>query len=211
MRKYIITGVLTSTIILLFFVSQLLSQQKDAKVTAFNSSIKYEYNRDYKNALSEIQKIYSDNKSNYLVNLRMGWLYYKLNDNKKSLEYYNNAIEINSGSLEAKIGITYPLSALEQWDKVVDTYKSILKADANHFTANLRLGQIYLARTDYSNAKKYLEKAHYNYPGEYEPNLSLGYTYYYLGNLQKAKELLTAALMLSENDALALAGLKLIK
>ncbi|MBZ0199561.1 MAG: tetratricopeptide repeat protein, partial [Ignavibacteriaceae bacterium] len=57
----------------------------------------------------------------------------------------------------------------------------------------------------------YLERVYKLYPGEYEPNLSLGYTYYYLGNNQKAKELLTKALMLSPNDSLAAAGLKLVK
>jgi hypothetical protein len=51
---------------------------------------------------------------------------------------------------------------------------------------------------------------HNLYPAEYEPNLSLGWTYYYLGNKSRAKELLTNALMLSPNDKLAKEGLELL-
>jgi tetratricopeptide (TPR) repeat protein len=211
MKNYIITGFLTSTIIILFFVTQLLSQQKDSRIIAFNSSVKYEIKGDYKNAASEIQKIYSENKNNYLINLRLGWLNYILKDYAKSLDYYNTALQLNKESIEAKIGSTYPLSALGKWDEIVEIYKNILKVDANNYTANLKLGQIYLERYDYATAKKYLEKVNKLYPAEYEPNISLGYTYYYLGNVQKAKELFTYALMLDENNSLALSGLKLIK
>jgi len=90
-------------------------------------------------------------------------------------------------------------------------YGEIIKLDFNNYTANLRLGQILLNSSDFPNAKTFLEKVYNLYPGEYEPNLSLGYTYYYLGNILKAKMLLTNALMLSPNDSLATAGLKLVK
>ncbi len=61
------------------------------------------------------------------------------------------------------------------------------------------------------NAKKYLEVAYKHYSSCYEPNLSLGYTYYYLGDQENAKKLLTQALMLNENDSLAVQGLELLK
>jgi tetratricopeptide (TPR) repeat protein len=211
MKNYIITGLLTTTIIMLFFVTQLLSQQKDSRISAFNSSVKYELKGDYKNALSELQKIYSENKNNYLINLRLGWLYYSSKEYNKSFEFYSAAAKLNPESVEAKIGLTYPLSSMGKWNDIVDIYKNILKVENNNYTANLRLGQIYLERFDYPTAKKYLEKVQTLYPGEFEPNLSLGYTYYYLGNNQKAKELFTYALMLDENNALASAGLKLVK
>jgi tetratricopeptide (TPR) repeat protein len=211
MKNYIITGLLTTTIIMLFFVTQLLSQQKDSRISAFNSSVKYELKGDYKNALSELQKIYSDNKKNYLINLRLGWLYYSSKEYNKSFEFYSAASKLNPESVEAKIGLTYPLSSLGKWNDIEEIYKNILKVENSNYTANLRLGQIYLERFDYPTARKYLEKVQTLYPGEFEPNLSLGYTYYYLGNTQKAKELFTYALMLDENNALASAGLKLVK
>ena len=80
-----------------------------------------------------------------------------------------------------------------------------------NYSANLRLGQIYLQNSDYNNAKKYLEIAYNSFPSYYEPNLSLGWNYYYLGYKDKAKTLLTQALMLNEGDSLATAGLNLIR
>ncbi|HRI47367.1 MAG TPA: tetratricopeptide repeat protein [Ignavibacteriaceae bacterium] len=211
MKKFIITGSLSGFIVLTLLVTQIMSQHKSTKVTAFNASIKYESKSDFKNALSELQKIYSDNKNDYLINLRMGWIYYSQKEYQKSIDFYNKAISLNPASIEAKIGVTFPLSLLQKWDKVEELYKNILQVDGGNYTANLRLGQIYLARADYMNAKKYLEKVHNYYPGEFEPNLSLGYTFYYLGNTARAKDLFTNALMLDGDNALAKSGLNLVQ
>lgn len=210
MKRYLLISLTASAAILIFFASTIMSQDPQTNVKAFNASIKQENNGNYKGAIDELLKVYKDNQNDYLFNLRLGWLYYNKEDYTSSKKYYSLANKINP-TVEAKLGLVYPLAALNDWEGVKKTYNEIIKADANNYTANLRLGQIYLNSSDFNNAKTYLEKVYKLYPGEYEPNLSLGYTYYYLGSGQKAKELLTKALMLSPGDSLATAGLKLVK
>jgi len=188
-----------------------LSKKSDDIITATNRSVKFEEKGNYDNAISELQKIYGDNSGNYILNIRLGWLYYNKKDYQKSRTYYTKALAINKNSIEAMLGLTLPLSGLNDWDAVKQTYNSILKLDANNYTANLRLGQIFLNAADYQQAKKYLEKAFTQYPSEYEPNLSLGWTCYYLGDKQRAKELFTSALMISENGTLAAQGYELVR
>lgn len=188
-----------------------LSKKSDDIISSTNRSIKHEEKSDYNNAISELQKIYNDNSGNYILNTRLGWLYYNKKDYQKSKTYYTKALAINKNSIEAMLGLTLPLSGLNDWEGVKQTYTSILKLDANNYTANLRLGQIFLNSGDYQQAKKYLEKAFVLYPSEYEPNLSLGWTLYYLGDKQKAKELFTSALMVAQNDSLASQGYELVK
>lgn len=211
MKKYAVLSSLLIVIILLFFAVQLNSITGDEKVKSFNESIKHENNKNIDKAIESLKSIYDSNKDNYLINIRLGWLYYQKKDYSKSKEYYSEAIKLNSKSIEAKLGLTLPLSAKNEWDKVKEQYLEILKTDAMNYTANLRLGQIYLQNADYSNAKKYLEVAYNSFPSYYEPNLSIGWTYYYLGNKDKAKMFLTQALMLNEGDSLAEEGLKLLK
>ena len=197
--------------ILLFFAVKLNSTTPDEKVKPFNESIRHEKNGSLDKAIESLKSIYSSNKNNYLLNIRLGWLYYQKKEYSKSMEYYSEAIKINPKSIETKLGLTLPLSAKNEWDKVKEQYLDILEIDNMDYTANLRLGQIYLQNSDYNNAKKHLEIAYNSFPSYYEPNLSLGWTYYYLGNKDKAKMLLTQALMLNEGDALAKEGLNLIR
>jgi len=211
MKKYMMISVMLIGAIFIFLSITISSQSGDDKVKSFNESIKFENNGKYDLAISSLTKIYNENKGDHLINIRLGWLYYQKKDFTKSKEYYRNSIKLNTSSIEAKLGLTLPLSALNEWDEIKKLYLEIINIDSKNYSANLRLGQIYLANADYTNAKKYLEVAYKHYSSSYEPNLSLGYTYLYLGDKVNAKKLLTQALMLKENDSLSLEGLKLIK
>lgn len=211
MKKYVLISFTLIAIILLFFAISINSQTTDEKIKSFNESVKHENNKNLDKAIESLKSVYDENKDNYLINLRLGWLYYQKKDYSKSKDFYLQAIKFNPKSLDAKLGLTMPLSAKNEWEKVKEQYFEILKINVMDYTANLRLGQIFLQNADYNNAKKHLEAAYNSYPSYYEPNLSLGWTYYYLGNKEKAKTLLTQALMLNEGDSLAEEGLKLIR
>ena len=198
------------TVVTVFAVNN-LSQTNDTKVEAFNSSINYEKENNYKQAIDALTSSYEVNKDDYLFNLRLGWLYYINKNYSGSVKYYGIAKNLKPSAIEPLLGLTLPLAAQEKWNEVKSQYEIILQKDKNNYTANLRLGQIYLNNKDYQNAKKYLETAYNFFPGEYDPNLSLGWTYYYLGDKVKSKNLLTNALMLNPGDELAAEGLELIK
>ncbi len=210
-RKYVFIGIAFIAALTLVFAITASSQSNEDRIKAFNTSIKLEGEKNYKKAIETLMKNYESYKGDYLYNLRLGWLYYLNAGYDNSIKYYKAAGNLKPSSVEFMLGITLPLAAKENWDEVKKQYENILKLDPKNYTANLRLGQIYLTRQDYQSAKKYLEAVHNLYPGEYEPNLSLGWTFYYLGNKTKAKELLTNALMLSQDDKLAKEGLELLK
>lgn len=206
MKKYILPVSILIAVIFIFG-SCAANAQANGKVKAFNESIRYEANNDFSNALDVLIKSGGGNNS-YLMNMRLGWLYYKNGEYNDSKERYSAALNQQKRSIEAMLGLTLPLAAMDEWDQVTSVYQSILKIDPVNYYANLRLGQYYLNKGEYQAAKSYLEKVFALYPAEYEINLSLGWTYLYLGEKQKAKELLTSALMMSENDKSATEGLK---
>lgn len=186
-------------------------QSQEVKLKAFNNSIQEESLGNYSKSITEIKNIYKDFKTDYLVNLRLGWLYYLSKDYDNSAKYYKEAIRLSNNSSEALFGLTYPYSAIEKWGEIESIYKGILEKDKYNYTANLRLGQIYLNSTNYLNAKTYLERNIQSYPSDYETNLYLGWTYYYLGNSSKAREYFVNALIAKPSDTSATEGLKYTK
>lgn len=208
MKKYFITGLLVLSMVVAG--SSMLNSQT-AKVKAFNESVQYEANKNYKQALSALEKIYSDNAKDYFINLRMGWLYYNLQNYDKSENYYRIATELNTKSVEAMIGLIYPLAAKERWKEVETLYQKILKIDGMNYTANLRMGQMLLYRADYTGAKKYLERIYYVYQSDYELNLYFGWVMYYLGDKNNAREMFLRVLMQNSKDASANEGYNLVK
>jgi tetratricopeptide (TPR) repeat protein len=128
------------------------------------------------------------------------------------INYYKKAISLTKEkAIEPMLGLTLPLSGKEKWNEIEKIYFQILNLDPNNYTANLRLGQMYFNRKEYSKAEMYLRKVYDFYPSDYESNLYLGWTYFYLNRKSDAKEHFTNALMVSENDKSALEGLKLVK
>lgn len=212
MKHFILLSLILTAVIIAALAGTVLSQKNIGKVEAFHESLKQEKSANYQKSIQSLLAVYKDHKNDYLLNLRLGWLHYMSAGYDESKKYYAQANTIaNNKSVEALLGSTLPLSALNDWDAVQATYRAILKLDPMNFTAHLRLGQILLNGGEYDEAKRHLEKAHNGYPAEYEPNLSLGWTYYYLGDRQKARFLLTNALMVSPGDTLALQGLNLIR
>ncbi len=213
MKKFIyylsIIIILTSTVILNRVV---FSQQNDVIVRAFNNSINFALKGNYQKAIDELINIYKDHANNYLVNLRLGYLYYLQKNYDESIKYYQKAIDLTrEKAVEPFLGLTLPLAAKEKWNDVERIYGKVLSIDTNNYTANLRLGQIYFNRKEYSKSEKFLLKSYEQYPSEYEPNLYLGWTYFYLNKKSEAKKHFINALMVSENDKSAQEGLKLVK
>lgn len=199
-------------IIVIQFTLSAQNNSFDDKLLAFKNSYEQESIGKYTQAISSLIKVYDKYTNDYLINLRLGWLNYLNKDYETSKRYYNKALKLSSdNSIEAYLGLTYPLSAINDWDGVKQAYEKIIDIDENNYTANLRLGQIYLNRKNYLNAKLYLSKVHKFYPSDYESNLSLGWTLYYLGDKSSAKELFINVLTLNPGDESALSGLKLVE
>ncbi len=199
------------TLLLIVLLGAIPLSAQNSKLDAFAKSIKQADNLKYGEATKTLLDIYNSYSDDYLVNLRLGWLYYVTNDYKTSEKYYHRAITISSNSHEAFFGLTLPLSKEKKWDTIINIYKSILDNDSHNYTANLRLGQIYFNNKNYLNAKALFEIIQNDSPSDYYANLYLGWTYYYLGNGSMANSYFTNALISVPADTSASKGFELTK
>ena len=182
----------------LLLFSRLFSQSDDAVRDALKRSYDAEHQLKYNKATEELLGVYSPNS--YELNLRLGWLSYKNNKNLESVNYYKRAIQKMPMSIEAKLGIVYPLAALERWDEVVKQYQVILKIDQYHATANYRLALIYYNRLDYISAWKYINRYVNLYPFDYDGNSLAGWIKYNVGKKEEACVFFKKALMVNPYD-----------
>jgi tetratricopeptide (TPR) repeat protein len=176
----------------------IFSQSDIAVREALKKSYDSEYQLKYQKAIEDLQGVYEP--TSYELNLRIGWLNYKLGKYAESVNYYKKAIAKMPLSIEAKLGIVYPLGALEKWELVVDNYLAIVKIDTYNATANYRLALIYYNRGDYGNSWKYLQKYINLYPFDYDGNSLAGWVKYSVGKKEEAYVFFKKALMINPYD-----------
>lgn len=191
------------TIILFLFVQTLIAQNT---ADAFSKSYVNESNKKYQKAIDNMLTIENTNK--YSVNYRLGWLYYLNGMYNKSKSYYTRAIAQEKNSVEAKFGLIYPVSAMQNWNEVIQLYTEILIIDKKNSKANYRLAYIYYMRKDWSKTEQYLKKVLKLYPFDYDTNILLGSTYVKSGKIKEAKTVLQTALEYNPNSVDAKAILK---
>jgi tetratricopeptide (TPR) repeat protein len=186
-----------------------IQAQDDNIISSFKSSYTNESNGDFSKAIEDLTKVYSENS--YPINLRLAWLSYSAGNFTKSIAYYSKAINLMPYSIEAKLGITYPASAVGNWNLVEESYKKVLEIEAKNYTANYKLASIYYGRKDFSSANKYLQIIVNLYPFNYDTTILYAWTNLQLGKNKEATILFNKALMLSPNSESAKEGLELLK
>lgn len=172
----------------------LLSYSQNTISDAFSKSYTYEYNKDYNKAINSLSSL---NIDKYTVALRLGWLHYLNGSYNKSKMFYNKAIAFNPKSIEARLGLVYPISAMQNWDEVIKVYNNILTINPHNNTANYRLALIYYSRKNWDKATFYSKNILKNFPFDYDANLLLGSTLIKNGKIKEAKKVLQTALEFS--------------
>lgn len=196
-------------VFVLISVQTAYTQNFDKLEEAFNQSYTKENAGEYDRAIDVLKKVYDD--KSYAINIRLGWLYYLSGRFTDGLAYYLKAIRLMPQSIEARLGLVYPASALGNWEQVKNAYLEILKIDPGHSVSNYRLGMIYYGREQYATAIRYFEKVANYYPFDYDANLMYGWTCLKLGKYREARILFNNALMVKPGDKSAKEGLSFIK
>lgn len=200
--------ILKKTFIAAFFILLVIRLQAQTNAVlqkAFRTSYADEQNKNYIAAINDIYPYLSDNS--YEVNIRLGWLHYLNKNYTASQSYYQKAISIKPGAIEAKFGFVKPLSFLQSWDKVLEQYLAILKIDPQNTQANYWAGIIYYNRKQYDAAIRCFKVVVTLYPFDYDGNHMLAWSNLMAGKKPDARSLFERALVIKPADASSTDGL----
>jgi len=195
-------------VLIIFCNAALLSAQNSKYIVseAFSNSYANESKKNYQLAINDLMAVYDE--QSYEINVRLGWLYYYLEAYEVSKKYYSKAVQLNPNSVEGRLGLVLPASALANWDLVLQQYLEILKIDDLNSTVNYFTGLIFYNKSEYSNAEKYFEKVYQHYPFNYDTAIVLAITKQKLKKDNDERNLFMKALIFYPGDQIALDGLK---
>lgn len=168
-------------------------------VTAFEESYKFESNKEYDKAINSIKSIAAAGL--YEANFRTGWLYYSKGDYIQASKYYQAAIKSKSKSIEAYLGFANAQVALQNWDKVFETYKTMLVIDANNSVVNYRIALMFYYRKDYVSAQAHLQRVLDHYPFDYDSMLLMAQVKAAAGKISEAKVWYQKVLLYNPSDS----------
>lgn len=201
MRKAIALLLIASVISFSF-----IGGQPDVIALSYSKSIEKEKRKDYLGAIKHILDL--NDSTSYENNLRLGWLYYKAGLEKKSLYYYNKAINIKPKALEPRIGFRYPAGLVEDFTGLIEQDKKILQIDPNNKNTMSNLALIYNYNKEYNKAIPYFQKLLKQYPFDYENNLALAWAYLQTGKNAEAEKQFNIVLLYMPADPSAIEGLE---
>lgn len=175
---------------------------------AFIQSNAAEQRGDLKLAISSLQ---ATKDNSYLVQLRLGYLYYNNGLAAEAMQHYQQAIKQRPFAIEPRLGLANAAALANNWAQVQTQYESILKIDPNQTYVNYQLGMLYYNKKEYAKALRLFGKVANLYPADYDGLIMLAWTHFRVGNLKEARVLFQQVLLLRPNNASALEGLSLIK
>ena len=175
---------------------------------ALNASYAAEAKKDIPAALRAVKEIENQEAGNYIIQLRLGWLYYLSGLYNESVDYYKKAAQLSPQAVEPLMGMTYPLGAAGKNDDLLRAYQRVLGIDPHNYTALSRLAWLTYLKKDYAKAADAYRKLVDLYPTDVEMLLGLGYSLKMSGKTSDAQAYFNKALLLSPKNPRALEGLK---
>lgn len=109
---------------------------------AYHRSFGYERTQDWAEAIKALTPVLDAFPQGYTVNLRLGWLHYLSGQHRAAIDHYRKALQTAPDSVEAKLGLLYPLLAQDKLDVALQVTQQILNADRHNYFGNMRLVEI---------------------------------------------------------------------
>ncbi len=110
-----------------------------AQEAAWQQSYSFETAGKYLEAIAAIDGVAANGPEAELKLLRRGWLFYYAGRFDDSIREYRLAIEKNSRSVDARLGVILPLIQAKRWVEAEKAARAALDVAPNNYTALLRL------------------------------------------------------------------------
>lgn len=178
---------------------------------AYHQSLQYEYLQKYDKAIDVLSPIYKKYPKGYLVNLRLGWLYYNSNRYANSISHYSNANHILPGALEPKLGLALDYLTQQKYDNVIATTHQILQKDYYNYYANLYLIRALSAQKHYQDVVTVTHKILGLYPLDNKFLNELGLAYLAQKKYEKANKCFNTVLLTDPVNVIAKSSINKIE
>ncbi len=154
-------------IVFLFSFSILVggaTEDSDDIKASYLKSYDYEKMNQYSEAIKILAPLYAKYPKGYMLNLRLGWLFYLDRKYMDAIQYYQKALLVNTYSLEPKLGLIKVYLDTSEYHKAMQMSYEIIKTDYYNYYGNLYMAKALIAKKEYANADKVVKKMLLLYP-----------------------------------------------
>lgn len=118
------------------------------------------------NKIKYLLKKYGKSSDNYLVNIKLAYLYLQLGKTANAEYFYKRSLILNNDSIEAKLGLYCTCVAAGDYRSGQTYLLDVVRADPLNYYGNLYLAYSYMGRKEYSSASKVVKKMLHYYPSD---------------------------------------------
>jgi tetratricopeptide (TPR) repeat protein len=172
-------------VILLTGITSLAQADNDL---VWKNSYQLEAVKKYAEALSALSVLKANDTDAELLLMRRGWLSYLMAQYNDAIGWYNQALQKNPKSLEARLGLTLPLLAQQRWKEAAQWANKVLEIAPYDYTATLRLILAEEGLRDWSSMKKYSLELAERYPTDATALVYVARSYAWLGDTEDARK-----------------------
>ena len=138
----------------------------NAKKSVWSKSYTYEVSKKYVEAADVLAPVLKSQPENQFLLIRLGWLNYLQAKYNESFSYYKKALELNSDSIDARLGLTLPLMAQQRWKETAIYAKEVIAMSAWDFTAHTRLMTCESALQQWATLEQHATEVAKRYPSD---------------------------------------------
>ena len=154
-------------------------------------------------AIAKTVAVYKSEPNDYLVNLRLGWLFYLDKKYKNSMEHYVRAAYAAPYSVEPLLGLSQTELTVEDYSKTAETCKLIVKLDPGSYLGHQRLIRALLKLKLFAQAAEVSDQALVTYPTDPIFLEQKGFALKEQGKTEEAYRVLSYLLLVSPSNTYA--------
>lgn len=110
-----------------------------APASVWGESVSLEAKKLYIQAAAVIEPLLSQTETKEFASLRYAWLNYLMGHYNDAIRSYQVALDMNPGSIDARLGISLPLMAQLRWREATKVLTDVLAISPWDYTAHTRL------------------------------------------------------------------------
>lgn len=191
------------SVVLMLALGQVAPDVDGKLEAAFGKSIQYERQFNYDEAAKSLLALSPTQQKGYLVQMRLGWLYYTNAKYGPARDAYEAAIRVSPKSTEAKLGLILTVLAQGRFEEAEGLAKQVLQADPGNYYANLRLGYALRMQSKFTQAEDVDNRLVEAYPADVSAMLELGLVKIGKKEREAAENIFRRVLLLDPDNVIA--------
>ncbi len=171
---------------ILVIVLERLNSNMSEKINIFIAKV-YLVFGDTKSAKNKLLEIVTEYPESYLGHKLLAQIYEKEGGQRKAVDEYTQAIEINKKDYDSYYKVSNLLIDLDKKEEATQLLTNLLSKKPDYVEASITLGDLLIEQENYKEAVNiYLDALKYS-PTSYDLNYNLGIAYTMLNDFQNAK------------------------